>query len=50
MIPLDPVLDLKSIAALCNGYVGADLEALCREATMYAIKRSSNTKDASNRL
>ncbi|KAG5051535.1 hypothetical protein JHK87_003733 [Glycine soja] len=48
MIPLDPVLDLKSIAALCNGYVGADLEALCREATMYAIKRSSNTKDASN--
>ncbi|TKY69568.1 Cell division control protein 48-like B [Spatholobus suberectus] len=48
-IPLDPSLDLKSIAASCNGYVGADLEALCREATMFAIKRSSNTKeDVSN--
>ncbi|XP_020218216.1 cell division control protein 48 homolog B [Cajanus cajan] len=48
-IPLDPSLDLKSIAASCNGYVGADLEALCREATMFAIKRSSNAKeDASN--
>ncbi|KAL2320053.1 hypothetical protein Fmac_029022 [Flemingia macrophylla] len=48
-IPLDTSLDLKSIAALCNGYVGADLEALCREATMFAIKRSSNTKeDAGN--
>ncbi|ESW25502.1 hypothetical protein PHAVU_003G041700 [Phaseolus vulgaris] len=47
-IPLDPSVDLKSIAASCNGYVGADLEALCREATMFAIKKSSNAKDASN--
>ncbi|CAJ1931890.1 unnamed protein product [Sphenostylis stenocarpa] len=47
-IPLGPTIDLKSIAASCNGYVGADLEALCREATMFAIKRSSSTKDASN--
>ncbi|BAT99141.1 Cell division control protein [Vigna angularis] len=47
-IPLDPSIDLKSIAALCNGYVGADLEALCREATMIAIKRYSNAEDASN--
>jgi len=47
-IPLDPSIDLKSIAALCNGYVGADLEALCCEATMIASKRSSNAKDASN--
>ncbi|XP_022633961.1 cell division control protein 48 homolog B isoform X2 [Vigna radiata var. radiata] len=47
-IPLDPSIDLKSIAALCNGYVGADLEALCREATMIAIKRCSNAEDASN--
>ena len=40
-IPLDPGSDLRAIAASCNGYVGADLEALCREATMAAIKRSS---------
>ncbi|KAI4314075.1 hypothetical protein L6164_027016 [Bauhinia variegata] len=42
-IPLDPSVDLKVIAASCNGYVGADLEALCREATMLAVKRSSYT-------
>ena len=27
------------IAALCNGYVGADLEALCREAAKLAYHR-----------
>ncbi|KAK7309880.1 hypothetical protein RJT34_06971 [Clitoria ternatea] len=48
-VPMDSSLDLKSIAASCNGYVGADLEALCREATMFAIKRSSNMEnDASD--
>ncbi|KAM7250420.1 hypothetical protein ACFE04_022303 [Oxalis oulophora] len=41
-IPLDTSVDLQSIAAACNGYVGADLEALCREATMSAVKRNSN--------
>ncbi|CAH9096598.1 unnamed protein product [Cuscuta epithymum] len=40
-LPLDPSVDLQSIAASCNGYVGADLEALCREATMSAVRRSS---------
>ena len=44
-IPLDPSVDLKTIAASCNGYVGADLEALCREATMFAVKRSSDTHE-----
>ncbi|GAU10272.1 hypothetical protein TSUD_422580, partial [Trifolium subterraneum] len=32
--------DLESIAASCNGYVGADLWALCREAIKSAIRRS----------
>ncbi|GMN42017.1 hypothetical protein TIFTF001_011230 [Ficus carica] len=41
-IPMDPSVDLQAIAASCNGYVGADLEALCREATMSALKRSSD--------
>lgn len=41
--------DLKSIAASCNGYVGADLEALCRKAINFANERSSNTnKDATD--
>ncbi|XP_071735563.1 cell division control protein 48 homolog B [Rutidosis leptorrhynchoides] len=41
-VPLDPSVDLGVIATMCNGYVGADLEALCREATMCAVKRCSN--------
>nr|XP_025682188.1 cell division control protein 48 homolog B isoform X3 [Arachis hypogaea] len=47
-IPLDPNVNIKIIAASCNGYVGADLEALCREATMFAIKRSNTNEDAIN--
>uniref|UniRef100_A0A7N2R257 AAA+ ATPase domain-containing protein n=1 Tax=Quercus lobata TaxID=97700 RepID=A0A7N2R257_QUELO len=47
-VPLDPNVDLRTIAASCNGYVGADLEALCHEATIFAVKRSSDaTEDAS---
>lgn len=37
---MDPNFDLRTIATACNGYVGADLEALCREATFSAIKRT----------
>lgn len=37
---LDGGVDLQAIAASCNGYVGADLEALCREAAMSAWRRS----------
>lgn len=39
-LPLNPDVDLQAIAASCNGYVGADLEALCREAAMSAMDRS----------
>ncbi|KAG0492716.1 hypothetical protein HPP92_005851 [Vanilla planifolia] len=35
-------VDLKAIATSCNGYVGADLEALCREAARLAHRRLSN--------
>ncbi|KAJ6308361.1 hypothetical protein OIU76_018026 [Salix suchowensis] len=42
---LDPNVDLHAIAASCNGYVGADLEALCREATIYALN-SWDTSEA----
>ncbi|TYH60908.1 hypothetical protein ES332_D07G012000v1 [Gossypium tomentosum] len=41
-VPLDPSVDLQVVVASCNGYVGADLEALCREATMSAVKRSTD--------
>ncbi|GKV20284.1 hypothetical protein SLEP1_g30436 [Rubroshorea leprosula] len=41
-VNLDPNVDLQGIAASCNGYVGADLEALCHEATMSAVRRLSD--------
>ncbi|KAM3754786.1 hypothetical protein ACB098_03G191300 [Castanea mollissima] len=44
-VPLEPSVDLRTIAASCNGYVGADLEALCREATIIAVKRSSDANE-----
>ncbi|XP_039139377.1 cell division control protein 48 homolog B isoform X2 [Dioscorea cayenensis subsp. rotundata] len=41
-LPLDHNVDLEVIAASCNGYVGADLKALCREAARFAQRRGSN--------
>ena len=36
-LPLAPDVDLDQIATACNGYTGADLAALCREAAMVAL-------------
>ncbi|CAO1948556.1 unnamed protein product [Urochloa humidicola] len=36
---LDENVDLQIVAASCNGYVGADLKALCREAANLACRR-----------
>ncbi|KAH7834987.1 hypothetical protein Vadar_021815 [Vaccinium darrowii] len=44
-IPLHTSVDLRTIAASCNGYVGADLEALCREAAMRAVQISSDANE-----
>ncbi|MCG5495762.1 CDC48 family AAA ATPase [Ectothiorhodospira variabilis] len=38
-MPLAEDVDLNDIAALTSGYVGADLEALCREAAMACLRR-----------
>jgi transitional endoplasmic reticulum ATPase len=38
--PLDPAVDLAGLAELSEGLVGADLEALCRRAAMFAIRES----------
>lgn len=43
-------MDLEVIASSCNGYVGADLEALCREAARLAYRRSSNSNDNASML
>lgn len=42
-IRLDDNVNLRSIAASCNGFVGADLEALFREAAKAAYLRSVDT-------
>ena len=42
---LDENVDLQIIAASCNGYVGADLEALCREAAKLAYHRFPNLSE-----
>lgn len=42
---MDLEVDLRAIAASCNGFVGADLEALCREAAMAALQRCSGTNE-----
>jgi len=38
-MPLSPEVDLESLAARTHGFVGADLEALCREAAMRCLRR-----------
>eukprot|EP00897_Mesotaenium_endlicherianum_P010268 jgi/Mesen1/926/ME000118S00108 len=40
-LPLEPSVDLAAIAAECQGYVGADLAALCREAALAALRSAS---------
>ncbi|KAK8508052.1 hypothetical protein V6N11_073557 [Hibiscus sabdariffa] len=47
-VPLGPSVDLQAVAESCNGYVGADLEALCREATMSAVKRATDVGGIGN--
>ena len=38
-MPLGPDVDLDQIAEITHGYVGADLEVLCKEAGMVALRR-----------
>lgn len=38
-MPLAADVDLQRLAALAHGFVGADLQALCREAAMSALRR-----------
>ncbi|MEM0194258.1 MAG: AAA family ATPase [Ignisphaera sp.] len=44
-IPLAEDVNLESIASMTNGFVGADLEALVREATMNALRRSPDPEN-----
>jgi transitional endoplasmic reticulum ATPase len=39
-MPLAPDVDLNQLAALTEGYSGADLEAVCREAALSAAREN----------
>ena len=44
-MPLAEDVDLKLLATMTKGYSGADIEALCREAAMIALRRDINAKE-----
>lgn len=45
-MPLAPDVDIQRLATQTHGYVGADLQALCREAAMSALRRFLATGSA----
>ena len=44
-MPLSKEIDLKHLATITKNYSGADVEALCREAAMFALRRDLNSKE-----
>ncbi|MCL4459446.1 MAG: AAA family ATPase [Chloroflexi bacterium] len=44
-MPLHPSVDLACLAKMTSGYVGADLEMLCKEAGMSALRRMLPSPD-----
>lgn len=44
-MPLESNVDLRHLAEVTHGFVGADLEALCREAAMSRVRRVLPTLD-----
>jgi len=44
-MPLAQDVDLAQLADLAHGYVGADLESLCREAALVRLRRIMETRD-----
>jgi transitional endoplasmic reticulum ATPase len=48
-MPLSKDVDLQEIAEKARGYSGADVEALCREAAMNALRDSIDSKEVSRK-
>ena len=48
-MPLDDDVNLKDLAKLLNGYTGADIKSLTREAAMKSIRRYLSDFDLANR-
>ncbi|KAI8141610.1 P-loop containing nucleoside triphosphate hydrolase protein [Fennellomyces sp. T-0311] len=45
-MPLDGDVDAEQLASVTNGYVAADITALCREAAMHAVERASRSSSS----
>ncbi len=43
-MPLSDDVDMNELAELTEGYVGADIEAICREAAMIALRENLDTE------
>jgi transitional endoplasmic reticulum ATPase len=43
-MPLDTAIDLEALTKTTRGYSGADIEALCREAALNALREDISTK------
>ena len=43
-MPLADDVDLEELATITEGYVGADIEAICREAVMLALRENLNAE------
>jgi len=48
-MPLSKDVDIKSLSKSCENYSGADVEALCREAAMLAIREDEKAKKISKK-
>ena len=48
-MPLAKDVNLKKLAETTEGYVGADIEALCREAAMLALRKNKNAKEVTKK-
>ncbi len=46
-MPLDDDVDINELVRLTNGYVGSDIEAVCREAGMLALREDINAEKVS---
>ncbi len=48
-MPLSKDVDLTKLAEKTEGYVGADIESICREAGLLALRENINSKEISNK-
>ena len=44
-MPLDKDVDLQKLSEITPGYVGADIDGICREAGMVALRENMDTEE-----